>query len=92
LLLPALTLPPLFENAVRYGIEPHVGAGVIRFELYGSRSHVTLLLTNPLPTIQPAISAGLAVPKGNGMALQNISRRELAKLRQLLARASQTFC
>lgn len=75
LLLPALTLQPLFENAVRYGIEPHVGAGVIRFELYCSRSHVTLLLTNPLPTMQPAISAGLAVPKGNGMALQNIRRR-----------------
>ncbi len=75
LLLPALTLQPLFENAVRYGIEPHVGAGVIRFELYCSRSHVTLLLTNPLPTVPPATSVGLAVAKGNGMALQNIRRR-----------------
>jgi two-component system sensor histidine kinase AlgZ len=74
--LPALTLQPLFENAVRHGIERQASTGVIRFELRCSQHYVTLLLTNPVA--QPQQELELQPPtqsQGNGMALQNIRRR-----------------
>lgn len=67
--LPALTLQPLVENAVRYGIEPSKVAVVIRLEVVLSRKQIAIVLTNPLCD---GISS---VRQQNGLALQNIQAR-----------------
>lgn len=76
--LPALTLQPLFENAIRHGVEKLRAPSTIRVELYQSTSNVTFLLTNPIPQ-QLANEADSASNwthlHSNGIALANIRRR-----------------
>ncbi|WP_052750241.1 sensor histidine kinase [Arsukibacterium sp. MJ3] len=66
--VPALTIQPLLENAVRHGIESWQQGGVIDIELINSSQSVTILITNPFA---PAIDNS----RSNGVALVNIRQR-----------------
>ncbi len=66
--VPALTIQPLLENAVRHGIESDQRGGSIDIELINSSQSVTLLITNPfLPALDKS--------RSNGVALVNIRQR-----------------
>ncbi|WP_051632676.1 sensor histidine kinase [Nitrincola lacisaponensis] len=67
--LPTLTLQPLLENAVRYGIESNPSPGTIQVQVLLSEKHLTLLIQNPLPATDAERL------KGNGMAIENIRQR-----------------
>lgn len=69
-LLPALTLQPLLENAIRHGIEPLPNGGVVQClgTLDGNR--IVITLRNPVAGPEPA-----ARPGGHHMALDNIRQR-----------------
>lgn len=66
--LPALTVQPLLENAVRYGIEPSMQAATLQISVIESRQAVTLVITNPIVSTHQRRS-------GNGIALANIQKR-----------------
>jgi two-component system, LytTR family, sensor histidine kinase AlgZ len=68
-LVPALTLQPLLENAVRHGIENLAAGGTVTVE--GSATDGVLLLTvrNPMPLDNPQRG------DGHGLALPNIRER-----------------
>ncbi|MEY4764911.1 MAG: hypothetical protein RI907_1584 [Pseudomonadota bacterium] len=68
--VPALTLQPLVENAVRHGIEVSSDGGwiVVRTKIQGG--HAVLMVSNSVPA-QPQ---GSALP-GHGMALRNVRQR-----------------
>jgi two-component system sensor histidine kinase AlgZ len=66
--VPALTIQPLLENAVRHGIESSQYGGTIDIELINSNQSVTVLITNPFA---PALDKS----RSNGVALANIRQR-----------------
>lgn len=66
--IPALTIQPLLENAVRYGIESSSAASTLSVVYTESRQAVSLVITNPFRNTQ-------AVRSGNGVALNNIKQR-----------------
>lgn len=68
LIIPALTIQPLLENAVRHGIESCASGGVIDIRLICSNTSITLLISNPF-----VINASKST--GNGIALDNIRQR-----------------
>ena len=68
LTLPALTVQPLLENAVRHGIERSTATAVLQITLVESRHAVTIVITNP-------VVAAKASRSGNGIALSNIRQR-----------------
>ncbi|MDX1538975.1 sensor histidine kinase [Arsukibacterium sp.] len=66
--LPALTIQPLLENAVRHGIESCQYGGSIDIELINSSQSVTIIISNPfLPALDKS--------RSNGVALVNIRQR-----------------
>lgn len=67
-LIPSLTIQPLLENAVRYGIEPALTPGLIELLVTVGQGAITLQISNPLPAAAPHSG-------GNGIALDNIRRR-----------------
>lgn len=71
--LPALTLQPLLENAVRYGVEPASQPVTISVQLLVGQQQLVLLITNPInhSAVQPAA----ALTQQNGIALSNIRNR-----------------
>ncbi|MCF6438263.1 histidine kinase [Pseudoalteromonas luteoviolacea] len=68
--VPALILQPLVENAVVHGIEPMREGGVINIEVGFVNSMLTLKVDNPF-------NAGSKSRSGQGIALENITRRLL---------------
>ncbi len=70
--LPCLTLQPLLENAVRYGVERRTQPSVIEISMHVSKHNISLIITNPLPTAAEPVRSSHS---GNGMALDNIKRR-----------------
>lgn len=66
--LPALTIQPLLENAVRHGVENCAEPARLHLTLLESRQSVSIVITNPLG--QPA-----GKKAGNGIALDNIRQR-----------------
>lgn len=66
--LPALTLQPLVENAVRHGIEPLAHGGMVRIAIGHDARRLWLEVENPLP--MAAHTHG-----GNHMALDNLRER-----------------
>nr|WP_301003651.1 histidine kinase [Arsukibacterium sp.] len=66
--VPALTIQPLLENAVRHGIESCQHGGSIDIELISSSQSVTILISNPFA---PALDKS----RSNGVALANIRQR-----------------
>lgn len=68
-LLPPLTLQPLLENAVYYGVEPRVEPSVIRIQGRREQGRLQLSVVNPLPKEQGFQRSGL------GLAQENIQQR-----------------
>ena len=68
--LPPLLLQPLVENAVRHGVEPSAGGGVIRIRtrVKGGLAWVSIANSLPAQTEGPATA-------GHGIALQNVRER-----------------
>lgn len=66
--IPALTIQPLLENAVRHGIETSSEQAVLHVEIICSTRSVTVLIVNP-------VWADAKASKGNGVALNNIQQR-----------------
>ncbi|WP_051219791.1 sensor histidine kinase [Rheinheimera baltica] len=79
--IPALTIQPLLENAIRYGIENSTEAGKLNIFSIESRNALTIVITNPY--YQSIKSSG-----GNGIALDNIRQRLML---QYGSSASLTF-
>src|SRR5690606_14562467 len=70
-LLPPLTLQPLLENAIYYGIEPRVEPGLV--DIHGRREGDMLYLSIANP--RPATSGPSSRRPGLGMAQANIRER-----------------
>ncbi|MEJ7138614.1 sensor histidine kinase [Amphibiibacter pelophylacis] len=68
--LPALTLQPLLENAVRHGVDPDPAGGEIRVQVRRHLGAAEVLIRNSRP--DPALPAP---PPGRGMALDNVRQR-----------------
>lgn len=68
-LLPPLTLQPLLENAVYYGVEPRVEPSRIRVHGRCAHGRLQLSVINPLPQERTVQRAGL------GIAQENIQQR-----------------
>lgn len=67
---PALMLQPIIENAIYYGIEPLVEAGVINISGQFTEDKITITIRNPLCSDQLA-----KYQSGNQMAHENIRQR-----------------
>ena len=67
-LIPALSLQPLVENAVYYGIEPSLEGGEIKINGYQRLNRLFITITNPLLSQKP-------LHKGNKIALKNLKAR-----------------
>ena len=68
LAVPALTIQPLLENAIRHGVEGCIQGGEVNIQLTQTQVAITLLITNPVCDIRNSSSH-------NGVALANISQR-----------------
>lgn len=66
--IPALTIQPLLENAVRHGIEGCHDKALLKIQLLESRSAVSFVITNPFQQLS------VNRPK-NGIAIENIRQR-----------------
>ena len=66
--LPPLLLQPLVENAVRHGIEPLPGGGIVRVRTRRRAGEVLIEVRNPMP-------AGPPRSDGHGVALRNVRER-----------------
>ncbi len=66
-----LTLQPIIENAIYYGIQPRADGGKVEIDITYSSNKVIILVTNPLPPQAPSARN----EKGNQMALENIRHR-----------------
>ncbi len=78
-LIPPLTLQPLLENAVRHGIEPTPGGGLVRITGGLAGERLCLRVENPLP---PAASdaAGFGMAQGNVAERLRLAFGEAARL------------
>lgn len=66
--IPSLTVQPLLENAVRYGIEGSSATSVLSIVYVESRQAISLVITNPFMPVSE-------MRRGNGVALKNIRQR-----------------
>ncbi len=69
--IPMLTLQPIIENAIYYGIQPSASGGTVNIDISYKDNTVFICVTNPLPTQAP----NERHEKGNQMALENIRHR-----------------
>lgn len=67
--LPALTIQPLLENAVRHGVEQNKAGALIHVTVLESRHSVSIVITNPSGDKKHQKQ------RGNGIALDNIRQR-----------------
>lgn len=70
--LPPLLLQPLVENAVRHGVEPSPEGGELRIRTERRGARVVIEVVNTLP---PLRWAGAPLPRGHGIALDNVRSR-----------------
>jgi two-component system sensor histidine kinase AlgZ len=69
MVLPALLLQPLVENAVYHGVQPLEDGGAVRVVGRRVPGAIEIVVENPLP------AASRRAPRGNGVALANIRGR-----------------
>ena len=68
--MPVLTLQPLLENAIYYGVESIAGGGNIQVKLWEENELIHISVTNPLaPPLVPKLQKGLE------MVLDNVRQR-----------------
>jgi len=65
--IPQLTLQPLLENALIYGVQPRLDGGLIRVEARLQNGEFSLCVSNPSGEFVPS--------QGSGQALRNIESR-----------------
>jgi two-component system sensor histidine kinase AlgZ len=70
-IVPVLTLQPLLENAIRYGIEPSAEGGIINVRLWEEGEEIHITVTNPLPKMRKLRQN----EELDGQALNDIRRR-----------------
>ena len=66
--VPSLSIQPLVENAVRYGVEPSLSGGEVSIAVMRVGNEVVVAVRNPLWPLNSA-------RKGQGMALANVRAR-----------------
>lgn len=70
-IMPVLTLQPLLENAIRYGIEPAPEGGIIDVHLWEENEAIHITVSNPLPKKRKSHRHD----EPEGQALDDIRRR-----------------
>jgi two-component system, LytTR family, sensor histidine kinase AlgZ len=78
--IPSLMLQPLLENAIFHGIEPLASGGKITFKISQTKTHLSIVISNPYPLIKKTLSSDKNTAQDqearhNRMALDNIRRR-----------------
>ncbi|KQY82219.1 histidine kinase [Paenibacillus sp. Root52] len=77
--IPKLTLQPLLENAIQYGLEPQVGACQIRVYAELSEGKLLLVVEDHGPGMEPEfvekVLRGEVETRGTGIGLMNIRER-----------------
>ncbi len=68
--IPLLTLQPVIENAIYYGIAPSAQGGLVKIEINEHEGWLSICVSNPIARDQHARHEG-----GNQMALENIQHR-----------------
>jgi two-component system sensor histidine kinase AlgZ len=68
--MPVLTLQPLLENAIRYGIEELPAGGIVDVRLWEESDQLHIRITNPLPKTRPKQTKSTP-----GQSLGNIRQR-----------------
>ncbi len=79
LVIPKLTLQPIVENSIRYGLETITGVCEIRVKAEAGTDWLELSVSDNGPGIDPArkeqVLQGAVKSGGNGIGLQNIDQR-----------------
>ncbi|HYH02045.1 MAG TPA: sensor histidine kinase, partial [Bacillota bacterium] len=79
LMIPKLTLQPIVENSIQYGLETVTGVCRIRITGVGVEAGLEIRVEDNGPGLDPEIlrklAAGDVVPEGNGIGLKNIDNR-----------------
>ncbi len=76
--IPRLTLQPLVENAVKHGITPKLGPGVIKISAYRDGPEMVLVVKDDGVGISPERMGLVLLPgygSGNGVGLSNVHER-----------------
>lgn len=66
--IPSLTIQPLLENAIRYGVECSMQESLITADYIETRTSIAIVITNPF-------YGPFKTTHGNGIALNNIRQR-----------------
>jgi LytS/YehU family sensor histidine kinase len=82
-LVPALLLQPIVENAIRHGVEQRSGGGSIVVHAVRASGRLTIAVTDDGPGLKPAMS--LRETNGSGVGLANVR----ARLKQLYGDAAR---
>ena len=73
--VPAMSVQPLVENAVRHGIERRAGTGRVVIEARVAGEDIELRVSDDGSGIEPARLPGLLAGAGGGIGLSNVDRR-----------------
>jgi two-component system sensor histidine kinase YesM len=77
--IPKLTLQPLLENAIHYGLEPMVEPCLITIKAFEEQGRLVLAVEDQGPGMEPSrleqVRRGEHQPKGKGIGLKNIEER-----------------
>lgn len=74
-MIPALSLQPVIENAVKHGIEPSTQKGQIIIKSKIRMGKVVITVLNTLPSPEEQATTIALMHKGHGMALNNLRTR-----------------
>jgi len=72
-LVPSLSIQPLLENAVHYGIQPLPEGGIVQITGLCDGKHIKIDIENPLPSIEQQTFQDKH--KGNHIAIDNLKQR-----------------
>lgn len=76
--VPALTLQPIVENAVKHGIQPKIGAGTVHIKVEASESELLFMVTDDGVGMNRDNLKNILLPgfgSGNGIGLSNVNER-----------------